>query len=141
MTTIPDVDIPESITPGYQPVEKERVRLDEDEREAFLHDVSYNLSLLMDHGGRRFSNPMAEELQLIVLVQLVCFHPRHVCDTFTENILCTPTMVTDAIHVWADKKYKKKEGEDRAKLEREMNSVGLALVVRCNSTSAALISN
>ena len=40
MSAIPDIDLPASITPKYEPVQRERLMLDEDEREAFLHDVS-----------------------------------------------------------------------------------------------------
>ena len=68
---------------------------------------------------------------LMWALQLVCFHPRQVCDTFTENILCIPTLVTDAIQIWADKKNKQKPGEDQAKLEREMNSVSPPAPLSC----------
>ena len=49
MASISDIDMPESITPDYQAVVKERVRLDEDEREAFLHDVSHLQALWNDY--------------------------------------------------------------------------------------------
>ncbi|ORX40751.1 hypothetical protein BD324DRAFT_611948 [Kockovaella imperatae] len=95
LPVIPGPSIPESITPDYQPSERERIKLDEEDREAFLHD-------------------------------LVCFHPREVCDQFTERVLEVPVLITNTLQHWAEQKYRQRDG-DPNKLEREMN-MGLVAI-------------